>query len=1304
MSFANLSVKLTADIKDFSRKMSEAVAQSTKLNNAFGSKIGSKGGAMLSFATDLSDKYKEATKELRSHNLGLKDTARIVQGIMISQAFYAAVGAIRDATSALWNFNTALDYMQVTYSALFGSADLAKDFMSVLQEHSIETIFDYQSLADASKKLLAYGIEYKNLMFIMEGLTNLGAMSGDSAALDRIALALGQIYTKGKLSAEEMRQLANAYIPITEILQEKFGLTGEELKRVGELNIPAADVINAIVDYANENFGSVGDAAMHTITGLQNRIVDTLKVVGASMMQPLTTAYKSFLAYVSSGLESIRTAYETGGVGGVFEFLVPDPGTQKVIRQFLANIHNLLMSLASVGAVVGKVFGNVAQVVATAFNMLSPIVFGFVNILSLVINKFLSTEFGAGALRIALVGAAAAFVLLKVQALGALVITVVTKAVNGLSKALLVLSTIVSKHPIVSLLVALAVVLLGVSVSSSSANDSISGLFDTLSGAAGGTSSDEVLQKVNQSLRDSADAADQFNKRLEGSTDAANDLRDAIGGAGKEAKKTSGLLSFDEVFKLPEQKESDDKTYGYNGGLLGDLENLAQGFNTLGDALIPEIPDFSEFTDAFADSLFGGLESAFNDKIKDVATGAGIGGILGLIIGAIFKNPKLGMWIGTGVGGFATYVWQELEGAVSNAGVGGGVGVWTAISSAITKAGATVGLGTLLKNAFTQGGISGLWNALAGTIKTTGVKAIAKGGIVGIAVGLVVDGIAHNLWKWLDEEIASADADAAKIGQTIGSILGTVIGAIIGGPAGALIGSAIGTFVGGFIGLFWEPISEFFVDLGSQIGAWVADAWSDVSAWWADTTAGFSTWATDTGNGLSTWWTETTDGFSTWATDTENDLSAWWTDTKAGFTTWWIDTKSGLSTWWSDTVNTFSSWEDINSETLDTWFNDTMTSLNSWGHNTIRDFSSWWDETTGGFSTWYDDTMTSINSWGHNTIRDFSTWWDETSRGFNDWYIETDQVFWGWYYDMCATVDQFIYDTIQDFSSWANQTAVKMRTWRDDAVANVSEWYSNTSAKIDTWVRDTINDFSEWANQTAVKGHKWKEDFLTVIGGFAISAGKKLDKWLSDTGVSLSTWFNNTKEDVKKGWNTLWDPNTWKSGWSSVHKWFSDLCTDISNWFTNIGKSISNWWDGLWSGKEVNVNTSSNGASISSYTSGGSSGVVGSSYGARMQGHAAGGIFNREHIARFAEGNKAEAIIPLENRGAMQPFVDAVSDGIVSSLAPIVATVNANSSSNLPPLYVGTLIADERGLKELYKKFEVIQLQENDRRGLHART
>ena len=73
----------------------------------------------------------------------------------------------------------------------------------------------------------------------------------------------------------------------------------------------------------------------------------------------------------------------------------------------------------------------------------------------------------------------------------------------------------------------------------------------------------------------------------------------------------------------------------------------------------------------------------------------------------------------------------------------------------------------------------------------------------------------------------------------------------------------------------------------------------------------------------------------------------------------------------------------------------------------------------------------------------------------------------------------------------------------------------------------------------------------------------------------------------------------------------------------------------------------------------------------------------------------------------MQPFVTAISDGIMQGLMPTIAAMMGNSSGtvgtvdgeNLRPLYVGTLVADERGLKELYRKMNVIEMSENKRRG-----
>ena len=142
----------------------------------------------------------------------------------------------------------------------------------------------------------------------------------------------------------------------------------------------------------------------------------------------------------------------------------------------------------------------------------------------------------------------------------------------------------------------------------------------------------------------------------------------------------------------------------------------------------------------------------------------------------------------------------------------------------------------------------------------------------------------------------------------------------------------------------------------------------------------------------------------------------------------------------------------------------------------------------------------------------------------------------------------------------------------------------------------------------------------------------------------------------------------------------------MSNWASNVWDTIKNKIGSAVDKVKEFLGLSSSKANINVNVSGG------------RAGHANGGVFNREHWARFAEGNKAEAIIPLENRSAMQPFVDAVSNGLTASLAPILSSMRNSNNNSMQPLYVGTLIADERSLKELQRKMQLIQLQEDVRR------
>ena len=1266
MNFSDLVTRLKLDISQFTRAMGNVRTQTQRFaSNLAAASTEGTADRMIEGYTSLNDR-------LKTVGFSLRDIARISSGIVISQTFYTATRAIRDATSALWSFNESLDYAQVTYAALFNSTSISTDFLETLKQFSVDTIFEYTDLENMSRKLLAYGIEYKNLMYIIEGLTNIGTMSGDSAALERLAVAIGQINAKGTLKAEEIRQLTNAYAPMYDILRDKMGLSDEDFANIGNLQLPAADVINAIVEYANEQFGPVSDAAMLTITGLNNRIIDSLKVLGSNIMKPVTTFYKSLAKYLSDQLEIISNIYSEAGLGGVFEHLVPDEAWQQRIRTFIANIQNLLAN------------------VITWFMSIKPYLDLFIgglfdafNLMLAVLNVVSSAIIGAlqsigqytpilGDLTRALIVAGAAWMLFRLQALASAVVSGVSAAIVGVAKAVVFLASALMSNPITAMLLLFGAVFTGLATKADSASSAFSKVVDSLSSfSVGGSTADDILQTGN-AMDQAATDSEQFWEAMENGAGAAEDFEDAAGGAGKAAKKAAkdvrGLLSFDEVFKLPEPAAGSAGSGTGSGGGAGlgelDLSGLTDSLGGLGGALVPEVPDLSEWASGFVDELSTSLMDAVKAIGSGGMVGALIGGLAGFAIGALVTKSmagaltgakwgaKLGSLAGAGFAAFWTTTYEEMEGSLQKIAVGGATGALVGgLVGLVVGAFATRSVDGALHAAkwgaaiggLVGAGLGGFWasateemesaieaiavgsaggaliGALAGFIigafSTKTLSGAMLAGLYGASIGSIVSGALSGIFSTftaeLQKQIAAITVGSAE-GMLVGALAGFILGAYATGQlkdaiAGARLGAMIGTVIGGGIG-------AIFSDGETAVSEAISNMFADVqAASYGAVIGGLVGMIIGAVVGAFAGGIGALPGAKLGAT-----LGAAIGGLGAMLMTYLQ--QSGIT------------------EALAQWLDGLWTSIVEWFGKVQTDIQLWWDT-----------MITNVVAWLATTWYNISTWWDELIQGIKDWIEGIRLAISTWWTNLIASI-----------VLWLATTWYNISTWWADLKANVSLWLSNAWTNLSTWFSDLISGIVEW---------------------------------LKDIWNEIKQWFTDLGNDIKDWWENLFDHKKWTAGWEAVKSWFDDLWSDIGDWFSSLKDKISSWWSNLWSGLKA--------PSISLPSLGGGSTRTGGG-GNKLAARANGGVFNKEHIARFAEGNKAEAIIPLENNRAMQPFVDAVAGGLLQSLAPTLLQANnsSNSTSGLPPMYVGTLIADERGLKQLSKKLELIQVQENARRGL----
>lgn len=1167
MNVGTIWASIKLNMQDFSKGLKEASASAT----AFATSVNGKFNGIGAVIDDMAKAGQKSKFEF-------KDVARIVQGIIISKIFYSGLQSIRRCNDAVWEFSQSLEYAKIAYTNLFGDNSLAEEFINVLKDFAAKTPFNFTESEQAAKRLLAYGVQYKNVMYIMRGVMSAASMQGDPAKIESISRALGQIYTKGRVMNEEMRQLAEAGIPVYEILREKLGLTQKQLQNLGKESVSASAAINALVDGMTERFGNVVDASSRTMSGILNNIKDNATMLASGLFEPAYAKLKSFFDYIGKSLFNLRDIFETQGAGGVFEALVPKE-LQSTIRQLIGNFMMLGNTIKNLVVTAFDILRPIAMSLIILFNALAPIILNVINGLAALVSILVRDEAVLKTITFTLSAAAAMWVVFKLRALASAVIIGV---INGISLSLKVLSVMmdfVSKHTLWALLIAGAGIIVGLSGSFSSLGKSINSAFKSLTKISG-IDTDKLLLP---SQKERANDLDKFNKKLDGTADSMDNLSDKTGKAAKAAKQ---LLSFDEVFKLkePDEKTSTDKKDDTSLS-IPDIDIPS------GDAYIPDVPDFSGFINDYVTKL----TNAFGDIGKKLKN-AGIGALLGAALGMVLTGNPVAAAIGAAIGAIVGWFWDGFANKIGLTNTGK-----VAIPLA-TALGAIIG----------------------------GLIGGAPGALIGSAIGLLVGGLIDGIVAGLET------GDWSRIAMPLSIGLGAGIGfAVGGGPIGAAIGALIGWIVGAIseaIMTNWDAVKEAFLAPFSYFGEVTSAIW--------DAVAGFFEDAFNADNFLD---------FG------KNIL---------------LGIVSGIGAALYTVLLAIGSLFQAIVDALKAAFGiaSPAKKMKPYGSFILQGILGGFVDAVVGFVSAIGDffvsigsalatgaatLVTNISTWFANRITDIGNFLSSIGTAVSTTFTNikdavAEKV--GAAFSAVSTTFTNIKNTIADKVGAAfNAVSTTFTNVKNTIGEKISSAYDKTKTVFGN-IKDTIGEKAGSA-YTAVKNSF--SNIFTSVKTSLCNVKSTASSILSSVLTSFTDWVSNL-------WNKVFD---------KLFGWIGDLVDGFKSLFS--------------ASKDADINVSSSNAPSTNSV---------------KTGHATGGIFDREHVARFAEGNKAEAVIPLENAGAMQPFVDAVANGITASLMPIVANVTGNQEQ-LQPLYVGTLIADDRSLKELNRKMQVIQLQENARRG-----
>lgn len=211
----------------------------------------------------------------------------------------------------------AIDQQHIALRSILGDMQNADIMFQQIKSLALESPFTFSDLNKDVKQLAAYGVEYDDLYDTTKRLADMA--SGLGVSFERIALAFGQVRSRGWLDGKELRQISYAGIPLLNKLSEYY------TKKEGK-NVSTSDVKTRItgrgVDFedvkqvfwemtdAGGQFFNMQSVMSDTLLGKYNKMKDAWEIMLSDMASSETMSgkfLKGTLELIAKLIQNIHT-------------------------------------------------------------------------------------------------------------------------------------------------------------------------------------------------------------------------------------------------------------------------------------------------------------------------------------------------------------------------------------------------------------------------------------------------------------------------------------------------------------------------------------------------------------------------------------------------------------------------------------------------------------------------------------------------------------------------------------------------------------------------------------------------------------------------------------------------------------------------------------------------------------------------------------------------------------------------------------------------------------------------------------
>lgn len=264
----SMSVKLSMVVGDYVKGADQAAKATRGIADA---------------ATAVSGSQK-ALDELRKTGSQLVTSMSAVGAVGVA----ALAGFATQAISAGVAYNSLQQTAGSALRTLLGSTEAATAQMEELAAFAKTSPFPRQMWIQAQQTLIGFGVEAERVVPIFQALQDgVVAVGGSAQQIEEVVLILAKLSSTGKITGEDLNQLAERGIDAATLVGDAWGLTAADIRdSISAGAVDAGQFMDTLVDQIGTKYAGAAEGLRETWVGALDRIAGATRDIGSAIAEP----------------------------------------------------------------------------------------------------------------------------------------------------------------------------------------------------------------------------------------------------------------------------------------------------------------------------------------------------------------------------------------------------------------------------------------------------------------------------------------------------------------------------------------------------------------------------------------------------------------------------------------------------------------------------------------------------------------------------------------------------------------------------------------------------------------------------------------------------------------------------------------------------------------------------------------------------------------------------------------------------------------------------------------------------------